>query len=74
MEDNKIFKFKELAEKRVNKAINLIRLVGNLSNSNNYSYSKDDVAKVVTALDDEIQTVKKKFAIELRKKENKFKI
>ena len=74
MENNKTIKFKELAEKRVNKAINLIRLVGNLSNSNNYSYSKDDVTKVMSAMEEEIQTVKKKFAIELRKKENTFKI
>ena len=48
--------------------------LGNLSNSNNYSYSKDDVTKVMSAMEEEIQTVKKKFAIELRKKENTFKI
>ena len=34
-------KFKELAEKRVNRALDSIRLIGNLSNRQNYSY--DDV-------------------------------
>ena len=39
-------KFIELANKRVNKAINAVRLVGNLSNKSNYDYTSDDIKKI----------------------------
>ena len=55
-------KFVELAEKRVTRAIKDIRLVCNLSNRNNYSYNQDDVKKIVNALEDEIKSLKSKFA------------
>ena len=43
MADMKRKKFVELAEKRVNKAILNMKLVGNLSNKNNYSTANDMV-------------------------------
>jgi len=43
-------RFVDLAEKRVNRAINYIRLIGNLSNTSNYKYSQDDVNKIIRAL------------------------
>lgn len=55
-------KFIQLAEKRVTRAIKDIRLVCNLSNKNNYSYNQDDVKKIVSALEDEIKSLKSKFA------------
>lgn len=54
-------KFVELAQKRVVKAIKSIRLVGNLSNKSNYSYSTGDAQKIVRALEDEVRTLKKRF-------------
>ena len=48
-------KFIELANKRVNKAINAVRLVGNLSNKSNYDYTSDDIKKIFKALDAEIE-------------------
>ena len=43
-------KFVQLANQRVNKAIDQLRLVGNLSNKAAYEYSEDDAKKIVKAL------------------------
>ena len=43
-------KFVELAEKRVNRAIKDLRLVGNLANRSNYSYTDQDITKIYRAL------------------------
>lgn len=54
-------KFVELAEKRVSRAIRDIRLIGNLSNRSNYSYSDGDVRKIMKALRGEIEALKARF-------------
>lgn len=54
-------KFIRLAENRVNKALNDIRLIGNLSNKNNYDYEQSDVNKIIFTLEQEIKSVKKRF-------------
>lgn len=65
-------KFKELAEKRVNNAIKVIQLIGNLSNMNNYEYTEEDVSKIFKTLKDEIQTAEARFKISNKK--SKFKL
>lgn len=59
--DAKQRKFKELAEKRVNKALDLIRLVGNLSNRQTYAYDDAQVRKIVKALRDAVGEVETRF-------------
>ena len=54
-------KFVDLAEKRTQRAIKDIRLLGNLANSKNYSYTEEDVRKITKALQDEITDLKRKF-------------
>lgn len=54
-------KFVELAEKRVSRAIKDIRLVGNLSNRSNYSYTQEEARKIVKALRDEVDALKVRF-------------
>jgi hypothetical protein len=54
-------KFVELAEKRVTRAIKDIRLIGNLSNRSNYSYSEDDVRKIIRTLRNELDALKARF-------------
>lgn len=54
-------KFVELAEKRTNRAIYDIRLVGNLANRNNYEYSDSDSKAIIRALDEELKALKAKF-------------
>ena len=54
-------KFVELAEKRVSRVIKDMRLVGNLSNRSNYSYTKEDARKIVTAIRNELEALKARF-------------
>ena len=58
-EDHK--KFKELAEKRVNRAIKDLQLIGNLANKSNYSYTDTDARNIVRALKEATDEVKSKF-------------
>jgi len=55
-------KFKELAEKRVTRAIKDIRLIGNLANKNNYIYTDQDGTKICAALEAEIKALRSKFS------------
>lgn len=55
-------KFVELAEKRVNRAIRQIRLVGNLANRSSYEYTQKDVGKILRALQSELDGVKARFS------------
>ena len=59
--EEKKSKFKELAEKRVNKALDGIRLVGNLSNRQTYAYDDAQVRKIVKALRDAVSEVDTRF-------------
>ncbi len=65
-------KFRILATNRVNKALNQIRLIGNLANKSHYSYSEDDARKIISALENEIRTVKSKFSNTGKKINDKF--
>jgi len=56
-------RFVDLAQKRVNKTVNDIRLIGNLSNKTNYSYSEEDVKKIYSALKTALDEMKVKFEI-----------
>jgi ABC-type Fe3+-hydroxamate transport system substrate-binding protein len=65
-------KFVELATKRVNKALDQIRLVGNLANRVTYDYTEDEAKKIVRALQKELDTVKSKFGDPSGVTEHKF--
>ena len=54
-------KFKELARSRVNRAINMIRLIANLGNKAHYDYTSDQARKIVSALSAEVNNVRTKF-------------
>ncbi|PJE40127.1 MAG: hypothetical protein CUR33_13960 [Pseudomonas sp.] len=55
-------KFVRLAEQRVNRAMNDIRLIGNLSNRNAYSFNDEDVKKIFKALQKELDQAKSRFS------------
>jgi len=55
-------KFVQLAEKRVVRAIHAIRLVGNLSNRSNYSYTEEDAKKIIRTLQTALDEMKAKFS------------
>jgi len=54
-------KFVELAEKRVNRALKDIKLIGNLSNRSNYSYEDKDAKAIIAALNKAVSEVKARF-------------
>tara|TARA_R110002096_G_scaffold377463_1_gene571309 strand:- start:476 stop:706 length:231 start_codon:yes stop_codon:yes gene_type:complete len=54
-------KFVELAEKRVQRAIKDIKLIGNLSNRSNYSYTDQDSKKIYSALKKALDEMKARF-------------
>lgn len=72
-ERDKRQKFEELAEKRVNKAIKDLRLIGNLSNKNNYTFEDRDVRKILKALEEEMKALRARFA-QNRPAESDFKL
>ncbi|WP_122880450.1 hypothetical protein [Pseudomonas sp. EA_65y_Pfl2_P78] len=55
-------KFVRLAEQRVNRALNDIRLIGNLSNRNAYSFTEEDIKKVFKALQKELDQARARFS------------
>lgn len=60
-EERKHAKFRELAEKRTNKALEAVRLIGNLSNRQTYMYQEAEVRKIVRALRDAVADVEARF-------------
>jgi hypothetical protein len=55
--------FVRLANARVNKALESIRLVGNLSNKANYDYTDDDAQKILDALKISLAECRKRFEL-----------
>ena len=55
-------KFAELATKRVNKATQAIRVIGNLSNKSNYEYTDQDVRLIIRELNAAVADVKRRFS------------
>ena len=45
-------KFVRLAEARTNKIISMIRLLGNCSNSRIYEYSREDIKKIFSTIEE----------------------
>jgi hypothetical protein len=55
--------FVRLAESRVTRAIESLRIIGNLSNRSNYEYDEEDVKKIINTLQGEITSLKNQFKI-----------
>lgn len=54
-------RFVALAEARTEKALNALRLLGNLSNRSNYEYDDDDVDQILRAIKAETRALEAKF-------------
>ncbi|MDR2239661.1 MAG: hypothetical protein LBE33_04400 [Zoogloeaceae bacterium] len=63
MKRDKATKFVELANKRVNKAIKELQLIGNLANRQNYEYNSEQTRKIIRALQQELDVVKQAFDV-----------
>ena len=67
-------KFIELAEKRVNKVIKQLNLIGNLANKSNYTYNSAQANKIISRLNSELNEVKSRFKRNDSSKSKVFKI
>lgn len=70
--ESKKERFKRIAENRTNKIINMIDLLGNCSNKNNYEYTEEDIKSIFNAIESSLKMSKMKF-IEKQEK-GKFKL
>lgn len=67
-------RFVALAEKRVPRAIHELRLIGNLANTHNYTYSPQDAQRIVVALEQELKLLKDRFSAGVLKSQPAFKL
>lgn len=56
-------RFKRLAKKRGERLINDIRVLGNLSNVNNYEYTPRDIKTLFAAIEEELRLTKIRFSL-----------
>lgn len=72
---NKRERFIDLGQARVRKATQLLRLIGNLSNTSNYEYSAEDAQKILGALEVEMKHLRAKFQAGIaRRTKDEFKL
>ena len=62
MDVDKKANFIRIAEARTNKIIESITLLGNLSNTSYYEYTPDQIEAMFSAIQEELDTQKKRFA------------
>lgn len=72
MEESKREKFVRLAEARTNKIIDMIKLLGNCSNSRVYDYTQKDVDKIFGAIESELKEARRQFSKSDAKKTERF--
>lgn len=70
--ESKREKFVRIAEARTNKIMDMIQLLGNCSNQNQYEYSQKDVNKIFNAIQNELDEAKKRFSKQDSQKSSKF--
>ncbi|MBQ4531332.1 MAG: hypothetical protein IJA36_12120 [Lachnospiraceae bacterium] len=68
--NDKAENFVRLANKRTNKILEDIEILGNLANKNQYEYTDEQVEKIFNAIEKELATTKESF--KKKKPVNKF--
>jgi hypothetical protein len=59
--NDKAARFERLAERRVSETMKKMRLIGNLANKRNYTYTEEHVRQILDALEAELRQVKSRF-------------
>lgn len=72
MKETRRQRFKRIAGARTNKILDMLKLLGNCSNTGNYEYSENDVKKIFNAIESEVKASKTKFIKSTKK--NKFEL
>ena len=71
---NKRKRFTDLAPIRVNNVLKHLRLVGNMTNKNNYVYYDEEFEKIVKDIGDEFALIKSKLKTQESKRNKKWKL
>lgn len=74
IDESKHDKFVRLAEARTNKIIDMIGLLGNLSNKSNYIYTEEQVESIFNSIQQALDESKQKFSNEPIQKKKKFRL
>ncbi len=64
-------RFKRIATVRTNAVLDKLRILGNLSNRQMYSYSEEDINKIFSAINKQLREIRAKFN---SRKEEEFKL
>ena len=71
-EETKRERFVRLAEARTNKIIDMLQLLGNCANTNTYEYTQEDVDKIFTAIQSQLNESKKAFQTKKNNEKQRF--
>ncbi len=71
---NKRKRFTDLAPIRVNNVLKHLRLVGNMTNKNNYSYDSSEFNKILKDISEELNLIKSKLNAQESKKKKTWKL
>lgn len=71
-DETKRERFVRLAEARTNKIIDMLQLLGNCANTNTYEYTQEDVDKIFTAIQSQLNESKKAFQVNKSTEKKKF--
>ncbi len=72
--ESKRDRFVRLAEARTNKILDMVKLLGNCSNSNIYEYTKADVDKIFGAIENAVKEAKHEFVSKSNSAAEKFRL
>lgn len=72
--NSKVDNFVRLAEARTNKIIDMIGLLGNLSNKSNYIYTEEQVESIFNSIQQALDESKQRFSNEPIQKKKKFRL
>ena len=71
IEENRHARFKRLAEARTEKVLDMLDLIGNLSNKSFYEYSNEEIKTIFETIEKAVKENKEKFS-KNRKKKRRF--
>lgn len=72
--NSKVDNFVRLAEARTNKIIDMVGLLGNLSNKSNYTYTDEQVESIFNSIQQALNESKQRFSSEPIQKKKKFRL
>ena len=68
MSETRKQRFERIGTKRVNRILNNLRLLGNLSNRSSYDYTENEIRKIFNVVDHSTKNAKSKFTFVKRVK------